>query len=59
MFSLEESKDALSSECYIHIYEHTFSKLNCAFKNIEGRRVDGKMNNEEKQASTKFEYGNI
>jgi hypothetical protein len=33
-------------------------KFNCAFENIERMRVDGKMNNEEKQASTKLEYGN-
>jgi len=33
-------------------------KFRCAFENIEGMKVDGEMNNEEKQASTKLEYGN-
>jgi hypothetical protein len=33
-------------------------KFNCAFENTEGMRVVGKTNNEEKQATTKLEYGN-
>jgi hypothetical protein len=33
-------------------------KFKCAFENIEGIKVDGVMNNEEKQATTKIEYGN-
>jgi hypothetical protein len=32
-------------------------KFNCAFENVEGMRVDEKMNKEEKQTSTKLEYG--
>jgi len=33
-------------------------KFNCVFESIEEMSVDGKMNNEEKQASIKLEYGN-
>jgi hypothetical protein len=33
-------------------------KFNCDFENIEGIRVDGKLNKEEKQESKALEYGN-
>jgi hypothetical protein len=33
-------------------------KFKCAFENIEEMKVDGEINNEKMQASTKREYGN-